>query len=135
MLLYFHFGHLPLCCLLFWSSSILVVFHFFRLQFWSSYILLVFNFGRLKFWSSSILFVFHFGRLPFWSSFILVVFHFGSLPFWSSSILVVFLFCRLLLLNVSYFRVKKLLPLTLQLINTLEISIKKGLQTNKKINK
>merc|ERR1712002_1044977 len=56
------------------------------LPFWSSSILVVFHFGGLPFWSPSILVVFHFGRLPFWSSSILVVFHFGRLPFWSSSI-------------------------------------------------
>merc|ERR1712030_112321 len=61
----------------FWSSSILVVFHFGRLPFWSSSFLAVFLFGHLPFWLSSILVVFHFGRLPFWSSSILVVFHFG----------------------------------------------------------
>ena len=38
----------------------------------------------------------------------------------------------LLLLTVSYFRVKKFLPLTLQLINTLEISIEKAFQTRMK---
>merc|ERR1712030_253609 len=51
--------------------------------FWSSYILVVFHFGRLPFWSSSILVVFHFCHLQFWSSSFLVVFHFGRLPFWS----------------------------------------------------
>merc|ERR1711888_238471 len=44
--------------------------------FWSSSILVVFHFGRLPFWSSSILVVFHFGSLPFWSSSISVVFIF-----------------------------------------------------------
>merc|ERR1712236_30206 len=63
------------------------------LPFWSSSILVVFHFGCLPFWSSSILVVFHFGRLPFWSSsilvvFLLVVFHFGHLPFLPSTILV-----------------------------------------------
>ena len=37
----------------------------------------------------------------------------------------------LLLLTVSYFRVKKFLPLTLQLINTLEISIEKAFHERK----
>merc|ERR1712215_589734 len=34
------------------------------LPFWSSSILVVFHFGRLPFWSSSISVVSHFGRLP-----------------------------------------------------------------------
>merc|ERR1712215_438161 len=71
--------------------------------FWSSSILVVFHFGRLPFWSSSIFVVFHFGHLPFCSSSILVVFHLGHLPFWSSSILVVFYFGRLPLLQPSFF--------------------------------
>merc|ERR1711984_27170 len=54
------------------------------IPFWSSFILVVFHFGRLPFWSSSILVVFHFGHLPFWSFSILVVFHFGRLPIWST---------------------------------------------------
>merc|ERR1712120_53931 len=55
----------------FWSSSILVVFHFVRLPFWSSSILVVFHFGRLPFWSSSILVVFHFFFNHFWSKLLL----------------------------------------------------------------
>merc|ERR1712236_206353 len=69
------------------------------LPFWSSSILIVFHFGRLPFWSSSIFVVFHFGRFPFWLSSILVVFHFGRLPYWSSSILGGFSSCTLKVLT------------------------------------
>merc|ERR1712215_206369 len=96
--------------------------------------------------------------LPFWSSFILVKkFHMSNFDFKTSFDVsqftamlvksmgkVVFL-CgcgqfstqdsysvALLVLTVSYLCVKKLLPLTLQLINTLEISIEKAFQTRKK---
>merc|ERR1711895_338707 len=99
----------------FWSSSILVVFHFGRLPFWSSSILVVFHFGRLPFWSSSffglgrlcflgqVVFTFWVrlsslfgsGCLPFGSSSIWVVFHFGRLPFRSSFIWLVFHLHRL----------------------------------------
>ena len=127
---------------LFWLFSILVVFHFGCLPF-----------GRVPFWSSSILVVFYFGHLPFWSN----IFPYNTLiprpalmysQFTAMLVKtigkVVFLFGRgqftnqdsysvaLLLLTVSYLRVKKLLPLTLQLINTLEISIKKGSKQERK---
>merc|ERR1712215_55893 len=67
------------CYIPFWSSFILVIFHFVRLPFF-----------HLPIWLSSILFVFHLGRLPSWSCSILVVFNLGRLPFcrlpfWSPS--------------------------------------------------
>merc|ERR1712215_615532 len=40
----------------------------FKLPFWSSSVLVVFHFGRLPFWLFSILVVFHFDRFQFWSS-------------------------------------------------------------------
>merc|ERR1711895_75018 len=82
--------------LLFWSSSILVVFHFGCLPFLSSTIL-VQTFTPSHFDSKTCFDVFTFqsnagekrgvGRLPFWSSSILVVFHFCLQPFWSKLLL------------------------------------------------
>merc|ERR1711888_575713 len=129
------------------GSSILVVFHSGHLPFWSSSILVVLHFGLLSFWSSSILVLFYFGHLPFWSNIFLyntliprpalmysqftemlvktigkVVFLFGRGQFNTQDSYSV----AMLLPTVSYFRVKKFLPLTLRSINTLEISTEKA---------
>ena len=156
---YFFYIVFRFCWLPFWSSSILVIFYFGCLPFWSSSILVQkFSPPHFDLKTSFNVFTDHSNAgekcsfLPFWFKIFLrhtliprpalmysqftamlvktigkVVFLFGRGQFTNQDSYSV----ALLLLTVSYFRVKKFLPLTLHSINTLEISTEKAFQLNK----